>query len=66
MRQGFYYNEENCTGCRACQIACCDKNDLSADVTFRQVSSFETGAFPQARGFHYSLTCNHCESPACV
>lgn len=66
MRKGFYYNEESCTGCRACQVACCDKNDLDANMAFRQVSTFETGTYPNARAFHYSLTCNHCENPACV
>ena len=26
--QGFYFNQQACVGCRTCQIACKDKNDL--------------------------------------
>lgn len=65
-RQGFFYNQTACTGCRACQVACCDKNDLDPEVTFRVVKTFEVGEFPKARGYHYSGSCNHCEAPACV
>ena len=66
MRQGFYYNEAICIGCRACQIACCDKNDLDPTITFREVHTYEVGTYPNARAFHYSMSCNHCETPACV
>lgn len=65
-RKGFFYNEENCTGCRACQVACCDKNDLGDGVTFRRVGTYEVGTYPNARAFHFSASCNHCENPACV
>ena len=63
---GFYFNQEDCIGCKACQIACCDRNDLVAGVTFRRIESYEAGAYPDATLYHYSLTCNHCASPACV
>lgn len=65
-RNGFYYNNEICTGCRACQIACKDKNDLRVGLLYRQVRSYETGEFPNAGYYHVSSSCNHCEAPACV
>lgn len=63
---GFYFNMNNCIGCHTCQIACKDKNDLPVGVNFRKVSTFETGAYPTARLYHFSGACNHCENPACV
>lgn len=63
---GFYFDGTQCTGCRTCQIACKDKNRLDVGVLFREVRSYETGTYPNARIYHYSASCNHCENPACV
>ena len=63
---GFYFNQEDCIGCKVCQVVCCDRNDLAPGITFRRVESYETGSYPDATLYHYSLTCNHCASPACV
>ena len=63
---GFYFNQDNCVGCRACQMACKDRNDLEVGYFFRHVTSFETGAYPRVGLYHYAATCNHCASPACV
>lgn len=65
-RKGFYFDQQACIGCRTCQIACKDKNDLDVGMLFRKVFSYETGSFPNARTFHLSIACNHCENPACV
>jgi anaerobic dimethyl sulfoxide reductase subunit B (iron-sulfur subunit) len=65
-RLGFYFDSRMCIGCRTCQIACKDKNDLEVGINFRQVSSFEVGKYPNAIWFHYSSSCNHCENPKCV
>lgn len=63
---GFYFNEAACSGCRACQVACKDRNDLPVGTFYRHVTSYQTGAYPQASIYHHSATCNHCETPACV
>lgn len=65
-RLGFYFNQNACIGCRTCQIACKDKNDLPVGTVYRRVHSFEAGSFPVPAVYHYSATCNHCEHPACV
>lgn len=65
-RQGFYFNNRKCAGCRTCQVACKDKNDLRVGELFRRVASYQVGAYPNAMLYHYASTCNHCETPACV
>ncbi|NPD30919.1 4Fe-4S dicluster domain-containing protein [Eggerthellaceae bacterium zg-1084] len=64
--QGFYFDQVACVGCRTCQIACKDKNDLKVGRLFRKVETYETGEFPHPATFHYSGACNHCRMPACV
>lgn len=64
--KGFYFNQSVCVGCRTCQVACKDKNDLPVGTLYRTVGTFESGVFPTAAGYHLSIACNHCENPACV
>lgn len=63
---GFYFDMTVCIGCRTCQIACKDKNDLKVGTIFRKVRTFETGAYPKPNAYHYSSTCNHCSEAKCV
>ena len=63
---GFYYNESACIGCRACQVACKDRNDVSDEVALRWVTSYEAGEFPRVGVYHFAAACNHCAEPACV
>lgn len=63
---GFYFDMTRCIGCKTCQIACKDVNDLEVGILFRKVRHFETGRFPDAEAFNYSASCNHCENPQCV
>lgn len=63
---GFYFDQRYCSGCRTCQIACKDVNDLDVGVLFREVSTYECGTYPNATVVHSSMACNHCADPACV
>ena len=63
---GFYVDATKCTGCRTCQIACKDKNRLDTGTWFRQVKCYSLGEYPNVKGYNLSLSCNHCEKPACV
>ncbi len=65
-KQGFYFNMAACIGCRTCQVACKDKNELDKEITFRRLEDYEVGAYPKATIYHFSRNCNHCEKPACV
>ncbi|MDR1013410.1 MAG: 4Fe-4S dicluster domain-containing protein [Coriobacteriales bacterium] len=65
-KQGFYYDQTSCIGCKTCQIACKDRNHLDVGTLFRRVETHERGTFPSPRVFHFAATCNHCANPACV
>lgn len=71
---GFYVDMRSCSGCKACQIACRDKNDTNVGVLWRRVYDISGGEWQQ-RGdvlidntFSYfvSSACSHCTNPACM
>ena len=67
MSLGFYVGLASCIGCKTCQVACKDRRDIQvAGPRLRRVDTFECGTYPEVAMFHLNLSCNHCESPACV
>jgi anaerobic dimethyl sulfoxide reductase subunit B len=72
---GFHVNLANCTGCKACEIACKDRKDLPVGVRWRRVYEYGGGEWVQDADqfvpsgvFHYfvSTACMHCEKPICL
>jgi anaerobic dimethyl sulfoxide reductase subunit B (iron-sulfur subunit) len=63
---GFHVDSTHCIGCRTCQIACKDKNNLPVGMLFRHVETYEGGKFPDPWAYNLSTTCNHCAEPQCV
>lgn len=59
---GFTFRPDDCTGCKACQVACKDKNALPAGHFFRRVEAFKL----DGQIHTYSGACNHCAQPGCV
>lgn len=47
MAVGFYLDMTRCIGCRACQVACKDKNRLEVGTLYREVRSYTVGSFPR-------------------
>ena len=66
IQLGFVHNNVDCIGCRACEIACKDKNGLAAGPRFRRVQYIEGGTYPNVYAYKVNMSCNHCESPACL
>ncbi|MDR0513797.1 MAG: 4Fe-4S dicluster domain-containing protein [Coriobacteriaceae bacterium] len=75
-RYGFYHNNDSCVGCKACVIACKDKNDLPLGEKYRRVFDYGGGAWEtDANGvlcpqdvfvYSVSVACMHCAAPACM
>jgi anaerobic dimethyl sulfoxide reductase subunit B (iron-sulfur subunit) len=66
MQLGFIHNNVDCIGCRACEIACKDKNGLPPGPRFRRVMYAEGGTFPEVYVYKVNMSCNHCAEPACL
>jgi anaerobic dimethyl sulfoxide reductase subunit B (iron-sulfur subunit) len=66
MQLGFVHNNVDCIGCRACEIACKDKNGLPAGPRFRRVQYIEGGTYPEVFAYKVNMSCNHCAEPACL
>lgn len=73
-RVAFYFDASACTGCKACQVACQDKNDLPPEILWRRVFQYGGGswisegdALRPSNVFAYSVStaCYHCEKPIC-
>jgi len=63
---GWYYNENNCIACRACEAGCKQEFDLPIGVRRRRVIIKEEGKYPNVKVRYISTACNHCEEPACL
>jgi len=71
---GFCIEQNMCMGCKACQVACKDKNNLDIGQLFRKVTETEGGSYSESGNgithnvysYWTSLSCNHCENPVCV
>ncbi len=66
MQLGFVHNNVDCIGCRACEMACKDKNGLPAGPRFRRVQYVEGGIYPAVYAYKVNVSCNHCAEPACL
>lgn len=70
----FHIDQDRCTGCAACRIACQDKHDLTPTIAFRRIAEFAGGEWTEDDGamrqdvfaYYTSIACNHCENPVCV
>jgi anaerobic dimethyl sulfoxide reductase subunit B len=74
MSYTFTFDASACTGCKACQEACKDKNNLPAGILWRRVIEVSGGEWHQTGSswensvfaYNLSLACNHCEHPKCA
>ena len=74
MTYAFTFDAQFCSGCKACQAACKDKNHLPPGVLWRRVYEVSGGTW-QKQGeawtntvfaYNLSMACNHCAYPKCA
>lgn len=74
MTYAFTFDARACTGCKACQEACKDKNNLPLGILWRRVVEVTGGGW-QTTGkawessvfaYNLALACNHCTHPKCA
>jgi DMSO reductase iron-sulfur subunit len=73
-RLAFYIDSSTCSGCKACQAACKDKNGLEVGRLFRRVYEVTGGEWIPAGpawtnsvfAYYLSVACNHCARPICL
>ena len=73
---GFYIKSSDCTGCKACELACKDKHSLNIGARPRRVREVCGGGWVQEENGNYvpdgvysyavSFSCGHCDEPACA
>ena len=59
---GFLLDQRYCIGCQGCQTACQARNYSEPGEFLRKADSFEL----VDKDTYISVSCNHCEKPACL
>jgi anaerobic dimethyl sulfoxide reductase subunit B (iron-sulfur subunit) len=72
----FAFDSNKCSGCRTCQVLCKETYDLPLDNLFRRVYNYQGGTWVKNDdgiyeshdrfGYFISMSCNHCDHPACT
>jgi anaerobic dimethyl sulfoxide reductase subunit B (iron-sulfur subunit) len=74
MTYAFTFDATFCSGCKACQAACKDKNNLPLGVLWRRVYEVSGGSWHRdgeawnntVFAYNLSIACNHCIHPKCA
>ena len=74
MSYAFTFDAKACTGCKACQVACKDKNGLPVGLLWRRVIEVVAGEWQATANawennviaYNLTIACNHCTHPKCA
>ena len=65
----FEVNLDQCSGCKACVVACHTLNGLEEDESWRRVGTLTIGEYDESKSAgiqHVTTACHHCEDPGCL
>lgn len=65
MQHGFYFDQQLCVKCHACEIACKTWNEIDVGPRWREVVKIEEGVFPNVSAMNVSMACMHCGDAPC-
>lgn len=73
VQYGFLFDASLCNGCKTCEMACRNAYHLGTTPSFRRVFEFTGGTWGACDGgyaqdvfaYNISVSCNHCDDPAC-
>ena len=66
MQQAFFVDTRRCIKCYSCEVGCEQWHEIHAGTYLRRWVREEcTGTFPDVARRFTSLSCMHCEEPAC-
>lgn len=72
-RYGLAIDTKRCMGCNTCTIACKSENNLPDGVFWSRMMTVggdapdsPAGVYPDVTREYVTLSCQHCENPACV
>lgn len=60
------FDPRRCIGCRACEAACKQENNLPVGVRWRVVSANLSGDYSNLKKEYKSSSCRHCSKPKCA
>ena len=64
---GFWMEPSRSIKCWSCQVACkAWKGTRAGTINMRRVADVWSGTFPDVRRTFVSMSCMHCEKPACA
>ncbi|WP_165045819.1 4Fe-4S dicluster domain-containing protein [Adlercreutzia sp. ZJ138] len=74
MRYGLAIDTKRCIGCHTCAVQCRNENNVPKKVWWNRVITVGAGEyldepdgeFPNCTMTYYTVSCQHCDNPACV
>lgn len=72
---GFVFDENKCTGCFGCTVACKSWRNVETGqvidnelvtVRYRRIEKRWSGEFPKVSFRNFSVSCQHCAKPWCM
>lgn len=62
----MFIDQNKCTGCNACRIACQTQWGLPPELTYNTLLEQEKGTYPKVERLITPMQCQHCDDPPCL
>lgn len=62
----MFIDQDKCTGCNACRIACQTQWGLPPEMNYNFLIEQERGKYPNVERLIIPMQCQHCDNPPCL